>query len=139
MSGVHAVSAVDAVSAVHAVRAHARTHACTHACTQCACTYTHTHTNAHVRAHTRAHAQLADFGMARVILDEAALTTPMRTPTPGESHADTPGSSNSLSLPASGEAVPRLDRSMTMHVVTRWYRAPEVLLRRPYDTAVDCW
>ena len=97
-----------------------------------ACSRTLPCAHAHnLSAHTP-HAQLADFGMARVILDDA-LTTPLRTPTPGESHADTPGSANS------GEAAPRLERSMTMHVVTRWYRAPELLLRRPYDTPVDCW
>jgi len=25
------------------------------------------------------------------------------------------------------------------HVVTRWYRAPEILLKQNYDTKVDLW
>ena len=35
---------------------------------------------------------------------------------------------------------PPLRRQMTTHVVTRWYRAPELLLRAPtYDSSVDEW
>ena len=35
---------------------------------------------------------------------------------------------------------PPLRRQMTTHVVTRWYRAPELLLRAPtYDSSVDQW
>lgn len=30
-------------------------------------------------------------------------------------------------------------RSLTKHVVTRWYRAPELILIQPYSTAVDIW
>lgn len=33
-----------------------------------------------------------------------------------------------------------MTRVLTEHVVTRWYRAPEViLLEREYNTAVDVW
>ena len=33
-----------------------------------------------------------------------------------------------------------LSRQLTKHVVTRWYRAPEViLLQRDYNTAIDIW
>lgn len=32
-----------------------------------------------------------------------------------------------------------LKRSLTKHVVTRWYRAPEVILLQPYTSAVDIW
>jgi len=28
---------------------------------------------------------------------------------------------------------------MTKHVVTRWYRAPELILIQPYTSAVDLW
>ena len=28
---------------------------------------------------------------------------------------------------------------MTQYVVTRWYRAPEVLLMSPYSKAIDMW
>ena len=35
---------------------------------------------------------------------------------------------------------PPLRRQMTTHVVTRWYRAPELLLRAPqYNSSVDQW
>ncbi|EGB08538.1 hypothetical protein AURANDRAFT_8047, partial [Aureococcus anophagefferens] len=40
---------------------------------------------------------------------------------------------------------PALRRQLTQHVVTRWYRAPELLLRSParppgvYGAAVDMW
>jgi serine/threonine protein kinase len=29
--------------------------------------------------------------------------------------------------------------SLTKHVVTRWYRAPELILLQDYTTAVDVW
>lgn len=32
-----------------------------------------------------------------------------------------------------------LKRGLTKHVVTRWYRAPEVILSQPYASAVDMW
>lgn len=34
---------------------------------------------------------------------------------------------------------PSLRRGLTCHVVTRWYRAPEIILAQPYTTAVDIW
>lgn len=32
-----------------------------------------------------------------------------------------------------------LTRQLTKHVVTRWYRAPELILIQPYSSAVDIW
>ena len=32
-----------------------------------------------------------------------------------------------------------LQRQLTKHVVTRWYRAPELILIQPYTSAVDIW
>ena len=32
-----------------------------------------------------------------------------------------------------------LTRQLTRHVVTRWYRAPELILVQPYTSAVDIW
>ena len=32
-----------------------------------------------------------------------------------------------------------LTRQLTKHVVTRWYRAPELILIQPYTAAVDIW
>jgi serine/threonine protein kinase len=36
-------------------------------------------------------------------------------------------------------APPLLKRNLTKHVITRWYRAPEVILALPYSAAVDMW
>eukprot|EP00981_Chlorochromonas_danica_P010102 scaffold3044_cov176-Ochromonas_danica.AAC.20 len=36
-------------------------------------------------------------------------------------------------------APPALKRTLTKHVITRWYRAPEVILTLPYSAAVDLW
>lgn len=36
-------------------------------------------------------------------------------------------------------ASPGLKRQLTKHVVTRWYRAPELILIQPYTSAVDIW
>ena len=33
----------------------------------------------------------------------------------------------------------QLQRQLTKHVVTRWYRAPELILMQPYTAAVDIW
>ena len=34
---------------------------------------------------------------------------------------------------------PKMTRQMTSHVVTRWYRAPELILLQRYTTAIDVW
>ena len=34
---------------------------------------------------------------------------------------------------------PPLKPQMTSYVVTRWYRAPEVILQEPYSAAIDVW
>lgn len=51
--------------------------------------------------------------------------------------------SNAPSMPPSRlEALPPplpLKRGLTKHVITRWYRAPEVILLQPYTAAVDIW
>ncbi len=41
--------------------------------------------------------------------------------------------------PDSDEGRPTLRRQLTHHVVTRWYRAPEIILSQPYDAEVDIW
>lgn len=41
---------------------------------------------------------------------------------------------------AKGEDKPTLQKEMTIHVTTRWYRAPEViLLEKSYNEAIDMW
>jgi len=49
----------------------------------------------------------------------------------GEDDTDSPGSSPN--------ARPVMRRTYTEHVVTRWYRAPELVLLQPYDVSVDVW
>lgn len=34
---------------------------------------------------------------------------------------------------------PTLTRNLTQHVVSRWYRAPEIILVQQYHTAIDVW
>jgi len=41
--------------------------------------------------------------------------------------------------PAQPPPPPRIRRSLTKHVVTRWYRAPELILLEDYTAAVDMW
>lgn len=41
---------------------------------------------------------------------------------------------------SSSSALSETDRKLTGHVVTRWYRAPEViLLEKEYNAAIDVW
>jgi len=48
-----------------------------------------------------------------------------------------PGSE--LSGPSRSPPKPGFTRQLTKHVVTRWYRAPELILIQPYTSAVDIW
>ncbi len=73
----------------------------------------------------------------------------MDTETPGG-----PAAYPTLSMPVANAANPTaapaaggagklkqlgINRGFTKHVITRWYRAPEVILLEPYTTAVDTW
>jgi mitogen-activated protein kinase 1/3 len=49
------------------------------------------------------------------------------------------GDGGSESNPLPERAKVPLQRSLTKHVITRWYRAPEVILCQNYSTAVDIW
>jgi len=52
------------------------------------------------------------------------------------------GASSTNTVPVGGPASiakPALRRSLTKHVVTRWYRSPEIILAQPYSAAVDIW
>ena len=62
----------------------------------------------------------------------------------GDGGGDDPAGSKESDGDGDGERDPprvsKPRRRMTMHVVTRWYRAPEVILEWPdYDAAVDMW
>lgn len=76
--------------------------------------------------------KICDFGLARAVNDEAATSLP-NTPREDEEGGD----SQELAV------VPvtlKQKRMLTGHVVTRWYRAPElILLQEEYDSAIDVW
>jgi len=64
---------------------------------------------------------------------DGAQAGPLYTPAPQKGHhpqATLPGQGGPLAL----------SRQMTTHVVTRWYRAPELMLRMThYSTPIDMW
>ncbi|RLN83329.1 hypothetical protein BBJ28_00009186 [Nothophytophthora sp. Chile5] len=68
--------------------------------------------------------KLCDFGLARGV-----ELRPV-TPSSSDGTSGTPGSQD-------GDA--QLDEALTEYVVTRWYRAPELLLASRYSTAIDLW
>lgn len=87
---------------------------------------------------------ICDFGHSRVVGDEDKIVA-------NQAHADSPSyglplsfSNTSLAAAGAEEAPPRLpcrlQRTLTCHVATRWYRAPElILLQGDYSAAVDIW
>ena len=72
--------------------------------------------------------KLCDFGLARVVNEEDWKL--------GERQLATP---TALQRSASLLSCPKVSRQMTTHVVTRWYRAPELILLQRYTTAIDMW
>jgi len=78
--------------------------------------------------------KICDFGLSRAIGDEQPhLQALPNTPREGE------GQENRTGVPVV-PATARLKRHLTGHVVTRWYRAPElILLQENYTEAIDVW
>ncbi len=110
--------------------------------------------------------KIADFGLARVVGADMFVQRTGRTDASGADEEQQQASPSSLNSPpaqmamrrstsgnsldslSSAERQPRatamppppaLKRGLTKHVVTRWYRAPEVILSQPYSAAVDMW
>lgn len=81
--------------------------------------------------------KICDFGLARAIGGEA-LGDPLLLNTPRDGEEET-----EEQRPPGAPVVPstlRKKRVMTQHVVTRWYRAPElILLQHGYTEAIDIW
>jgi len=71
--------------------------------------------------------KICDFGLARIVNRETVAKGSERS-------NDSPNEQNTMSNPTRG-----LTRQLTKHVVTRWYRAPELILIQPYTSAVDVW
>ena len=99
--------------------------------------------------------KIADFGLSRVVQAEIA-NPPHQERMSGDTSKESTGADNTGK--SSGDAnflsevrrakepdlvasmaPPKLRQSLTRHVITRWYRAPEVILSLPYSGAVDVW
>jgi len=75
--------------------------------------------------------KLCDFGLARVVDEKDwKLNEQRERAAPAIARQ---ASSGNLRPP------PPMSRQMTSHVVTRWYRAPELILLQPYTAAIDVW
>jgi len=78
--------------------------------------------------------KICDFGLSRAIGDEQPHLAALPNTPRGEGEE---GENKSLPVVP---ATARLKRHLTGHVVTRWYRAPElILLQENYTEAIDVW
>ncbi|KAF0693978.1 Aste57867_15106 [Aphanomyces stellatus] len=75
--------------------------------------------------------KICDFGLARVV-DEAIFKDKVNI------EPVSPAFRNKKQ-PADNPNMPKFQRQLTKHVVTRWYRAPELILLQDYGYAVDMW
>lgn len=102
--------------------------------------------------------KIADFGLSRVVGSDlivsktepkamnsgSSTATEHELPTPcGPIHSSASQRRPSLSTLQPEGVFPirpvNIRRGLTRHVVTRWYRAPEIILLQPYTAAVDIW
>jgi len=96
--------------------------------------------------------RICDFGLARVVSPTrfvgadvvAGVETSMHVCDASPSNCVTPGCAHMSKETKSGEeedsSTPKtLQRQLTKHVVTRWYRPPELILLQDYTNAVDMW
>lgn len=75
--------------------------------------------------------KICDFGLARIVSSDQVAK--------GNDYISNSDNATSSSNRSSSLNPPTLTRQLTKHVVTRWYRAPELILIQPYTTAVDIW
>lgn len=76
--------------------------------------------------------KICDFGLARIVTsDVATAPTPKHTPFAAGASSVSNVDDDAMPSPVS--------RQLTRHVVTRWYRAPELILLSEYTGAVDMW
>eukprot|EP01038_Epipyxis_sp_PR26KG_P004488 gene4488-6344_t len=87
--------------------------------------------------------KLADFGLSRVIEEKEILLHYSEqeilssvNDSLNESNNDVSNQSVAITKIPSPVS---LQRGLTKHVITRWYRAPEVILSQPYSISVDMW
>jgi len=81
--------------------------------------------------------RLCDFGLARVAGGNEASKRELEAASEVESELDALRIDGAK--PQGKAAPPPLMPQMTSYVVTRWYRAPEVILKEPYSAAIDIW
>jgi mitogen-activated protein kinase 1/3 len=78
--------------------------------------------------------KIADFGMSRVVDSSVIGTSGDHTPTSASASPSAATSGQGGLQPVYGN-----QRMLTKHVVTRWYRAPEIILAQSYDASIDIW
>jgi len=79
--------------------------------------------------------KICDFGLSRAIGGEQPHLTALPNTPRAEGQGDEPAAA-----PEGTQQSQRLKRYLTGHVVTRWYRAPElILLQDNYTEAIDVW
>ena len=92
--------------------------------------------------------KICDFGLARIVHNDKispSTTTQLHVGPDTEdvtARVSTQATVQDITDEAShltGIPRPNLSRQLTKHVVTRWYRAPELILIQPYASAVDIW
>ena len=90
--------------------------------------------------------KIADFGLSRVVdskvIEGKSVTDhPLELPTDALMHRSA-SDADENPVVDNKESVfikPSFTRTMTSHVVTRWYRSPEVILKLNYTSAIDIW
>ena len=101
--------------------------------------------------------KICDFGLARIVNRDAMMSPRGVSERNGQNNNSNGGggggdgggdggggASSGASSPGSEQSrsstkQPGFTRQLTKHVVTRWYRAPELILIQPYTSAVDLW
>jgi len=89
--------------------------------------------------------KICDFGLARIVRNDKILPSNTLPDPDTEDSTDTNAKQPTVqdvtdeASHLTGVERPHLSRQLTKHVVTRWYRAPELILIQPYASAVDIW
>lgn len=80
--------------------------------------------------------KIGDFGLARAVAVAVEASPELPDSPRGEESTDDRVPAGSRLVPATE----KLKRHLTTHVVTRWYRAPEIiLLQKNYTESIDIW
>ncbi len=86
--------------------------------------------------------KLCDFGLARTSAPTDAAGEPLPLgprSSRSERRAGSEVEHEDSDSPDNKSVPPPLKHQMTTYVVTRWYRAPEVILQEPYGPEIDLW